>query len=83
MTMPSYFSPPEVARLFGVNPGKVLGFIRSGELPAVNVAASLTGRPRWRISPSDLAIFEQRRSAGKPPPVRRRRRRDEHIIEFF
>jgi len=79
---PRYFSPPQLAKRFGVNAGKVLGWIHSGELRAVNVAEKLTGRARWRISPADLAVFEQRRSAVAPPRSRPRRK-TVGVIEFF
>ncbi len=78
-----YLSPPDVAELLGINPGKVIAWIRSGELAATNVAASLAGRPRWRVSPADLAIFEARRSAVAPATRSRPRRKNAHVIEFF
>ena len=77
-----YLTPPEVADLFAVNASKVLGWIRAGELRATNVAASLIGRPRWRISPTDLAVFEQRRSAVAPQKARPRRK-TVGVIQFF
>ena len=79
-----YLSPPEVAERYGVAPSKVLGWIRRGELRAVNVVATLGGRPRFRISPADLVAFETRREAGPQPRVtRRRRKRDIGISQFF
>jgi excisionase family DNA binding protein len=80
--VPSYLSPPEVARRFGVNADKVRTWIHSGELHAVNVAARAAGRPRWRISEADLAKFVAGRSAP-PPALRRHRRKDPDVIEFF
>lgn len=77
-----YRTPPEVADLLGINAGKVLAWIRSGELSAVNVAASTLGRPRWRISEADLAVFEQRRSAVAPQKARPRRK-TVGVIQFF
>ena len=77
-----YLTPPQVADLLAVNPNKVLGFIRSGELRATNVAANLIGRPLWRISPADLAVFEQRRAAVAPAKTRPRRK-TVGVIEFF
>ena len=75
--------PPQVAERFGVDPHKILGWIRRGELRAVNVATSTGGRPRFRISPADLAIFEASRAAGPQPKITRRRRKDPSVIEFF
>ena len=80
--MSRYLTPPEVAEQFRVNSTKVLMWIRSGELRATNVAASLIGRPRWRISPSDIAVFEQRRSAVAPTKTRPRRK-SAGVIQFF
>ena len=78
-----YLSVPEIARRYTCDPHKVAAWIRSGELRAVNLATSAGGRPRWRISPSDLALFEAARSAGPQPRTIRRRRRDPSIVEFF
>ncbi len=78
-----FLSPPEVARLYGVDQHKVLNWIRSGQLSAVNVGDG-TQRPRYRISPEALAAFEAARAAGPQPRISRvRRRRDPQIIEFF
>ena len=79
-----YLSPPRVAERYGVDPSKVRGWIRRGELRAVNLASHVGGRPRWRIDPADLATFEAMRAA-KPPPPRQPRRRRCHsgVIEFF
>ena len=66
-------SPSEIAQRFGVDHAKVLRWIDSGQLKAVNVATNPTGRPRWRVSDHSLAEFEQAR-ANVPPlqPTRRR-----------
>ncbi len=77
-----YLTPPQVAEQLGVNASKILTWIRSGELTAINVAASLIGRPRWRISQADLAVFEQRRQATTPPKSRPRRK-TVGVVQFF
>lgn len=69
----NYLSPPQAADLLGVNTDRLRGWIRSGELLAVNVADS-KNRPRWRISQVELDNFLARRSNAttvKPPKVRR------------
>lgn len=68
-------TPPAVARRYGVAPETVVGWIRAGELAAINVAAPGTIRPRFRVSPSALEAFERRRSATPSPKQPRRRRR--------
>jgi len=83
MTDGRFLTPPQVARRLAVSPDKVIGWIRAGELRAVHVVRSLGGRPRWRIDPADLAVFEARRSAGPTPKPVRLRRRDPQVIEFF
>jgi excisionase family DNA binding protein len=65
----SWLTPPQLAKQLGVSPEKVLTWIRSGELPGVNVAERLTGRPRWRISPEALEQFLKRRESSPPPRV--------------
>lgn len=78
----SYLTPPVVAERYGVDVKKIVGWIRRGELRAVNVATCTGGRPRYRISPADLAAFEVARSAGPQPRVVRRKK-DPSVIEFF
>ena len=41
----------EVAERFGVDPHTVLGWIRKGEMLAINVGRSRGKKPRWRIAP--------------------------------
>ena len=71
-----YLTPPAVAERFAVDTHKVLGWIKRGELRAIDVATSTGGRPRYRISPSDLALFEASRSATPQPKVSRIRRKN-------
>ena len=75
----------EVAQLWGVSVGKIMTWIRNGELRAINVAKRLGGRPRYRIDVADLTDFENRRVIQPPAPVYRRprRRKSDDIIEFF
>jgi excisionase family DNA binding protein len=78
------YTPPELAALLGVSPDKILGWIRSGELRAVNVAARLGGKPRWTVSTDDLRAFETRRSnEARTLDTTERRRRLTGVIEYF
>jgi transposase len=73
----------EVARRYRVSPERVRGWIRRGELAAVNTADVLRGKPRLVVTPEALARFEQARQAASPPkPVPRRRRRTDEI-DFY
>lgn len=77
-----YLTPPALARQYGVNSDKVLAWIESGELSAVNVASRVGGRPRWRISAEAIAEFEARRAA-KPPVKRRKRKRQTAVLDII
>ena len=76
-------SPPQIARRWGVSPQKMLAWIGSGELRAINAATRLGGRPRFLIDVADLAAFEERRAVVATPAAVRRRRRDIGITKFF
>src|SRR4051812_40987087 len=68
-------TPPQVARRYHVSKDKILSWIRSGELRALNIATSLGGRPRYVIDEADLAAFEAKRSAVPAlTPTRRRKK---------
>lgn len=69
-----YLTPPELASRLRVKAAKVINWIRSGELRAIDLATRGSRRPRYRISPEAVAEFERRRSAAPlPRPIRRRR----------
>ncbi len=70
-------SPAALARRLGVHPGKVRGWIRSGELRAVDLAENASGRPRWKIMPDAADEFLLSRQSTPPTPRRRKRRQSE------
>jgi hypothetical protein len=67
----------ELARRYRVSEEKVRRWIRSGELPALNVADVHSRKPRFVVPPEAQARFERGRSAAQPRPAPRRRRRPE------
>jgi hypothetical protein len=71
----------DVARRYRVKRGKVLGWIRSGQLQAINTADPLS-RPRHVVMPAALEAFEQRHAStpAKPPPRRKKRTAE---IDYF
>ncbi len=81
--MPSNIAqtPPAVARQLGVDAHKVLRWIASGQLQAINVGDGT--RPRWRIMSDDLQAFLDRRAAQPATKATRRRKVDPAVIEFF
>src|SRR5690242_15943156 len=76
------FSVADLCRRWKAGAEKIHGFIRRGELIAINIATNFSSRPQWRITRESVEAFERRRSSAPPPrPVRRRRRQD--VIDFY
>ena len=57
-------TPKQVAERHSVDVDNVLAWIRSGELPAINVGKR-NGRPRYRVDVVDLAAFEIDAKCGR------------------
>ncbi|HLJ92941.1 MAG TPA: helix-turn-helix domain-containing protein [Gemmataceae bacterium] len=81
-TQVTKLTPPELARRWGLSPDKILAWIHSGELPAINAARSAAGRPRWLIDVADIVVFERRRAAPAIPRSGGPRRNTE-VISYF
>ncbi len=60
--LPSTLTPTQFAEIMGVAHGKVLGWIRNGDLQAINVADDRNRRPRWRILRNQAEAFIRSRS---------------------
>lgn len=82
-TCARHLRPREVAKRLDIKVDAVLAWIRAGELHGTNVAVRVGGRPRWRITETDLQAFLLRRSAAPPAPARRRRRQPADVIQYF
>ena len=76
-------SPADLARHWGIKIDKVLNWISSGQLKAVNVAANASGKPRYRIDAEALAAFKAARTLATPEPRRRRRSRPEDDVPQY
>ena len=79
-----FLTVAEAGELLGVASEKVLRWIASGDLRAVNVAQKITTRARWRIKREDLDSFIASRSTTprpKSPP--RQRRTPDHVTEYY
>lgn len=76
------YTPNELARLLRVSPERVRGWIRSGELPAIDTGAVRCGRPRYIILPHHLAEWERGRRVSPPPKPQRRRRR-QVLVDYY
>ncbi len=81
------FSVPQVSRMMGVADAKVIAWIRSGELRAMNLARTTHGRPRYAIDVDDIQVFEQSRQVipdgGESTTRKLRRRAATGVKEFF
>jgi excisionase family DNA binding protein len=71
----------DLTRRYGVSQHTVLGWIRAGELRAVNVGRRPGAKkPRWRITAEALAAFELARTPTPTPPRAPRRKRPADIV---
>lgn len=80
---PAWLSPPEVGALLHIKADKVITLIRSGRLPALNVASLGSKRPRFRVRLEDV----ERALAYHPEPNNGRRtrrgRKPQGVIQYF
>jgi len=67
------FRVRQVGTRLQVPDGRVLHWIHSGKLPALNVAAGTGKKARWRVRAEDLALFEET-LLNRPIPKRGPRR---------
>jgi excisionase family DNA binding protein len=82
--MSNTLSVRDVCERYGVGEHTVLGWLRSGELRAVNVGRTAGAKkPRWRITQEALEAFEQLRTPGAPPAQMKRRKKPTDVIEFY
>ena len=77
------YTVAQVAQRFQISTDKVLYWINTGQLSAINVATNQGGRPRWRIDAADLASFEDRRRHNREPQsIRQRPRRRPPVKQY-
>jgi hypothetical protein len=81
--MSNTFTPPALAKHWGVSPEKIHAFIRAGELRAINLATRLSGRPRYVIDRADVAAFEKAREVAPMPRAERRKRKLTDYVEYY
>ena len=55
-----YFTPWQAAKRMNVSKETVIGWIKSGELRAFDVALVLGNRPCYRIAEDDIQAFEEK-----------------------
>ena len=73
----------EIAARLRVDVGRVLEWIKSGRLRAIDVSEGAGKRHRWRITPEALAAFEQSRASTQPTKAIRRRSKTGWKFQYF
>ena len=73
------FTVADIAARHRVGEDKVRGWIKRGELFAINTADSRCGKPRFVVLPESLAEFERGRSTAPPPKPPRRRKKTSQV----
>jgi hypothetical protein len=79
---PAGYTIADLCRRWRAGGDKIRGFLRRGELVAVNIAANLSRRPQWRITAESVERFEQRRSSA-PALKPARRKKKAPIIDYY
>jgi hypothetical protein len=82
MLQPAYHVK-DVAGRSCVTVGRVLSWIKSGKLRALDVSEGDGKRARWRITPEALAEFEATRTFTPAPRTRRRRSASGWQFQYF
>ena len=58
MPLERRYSPPEIAKAWRISPDKVVTWIKSGELEAIDANTKRGGKPRYLVAESALNAFE-------------------------
>jgi hypothetical protein len=66
-SLPRAFHVKDIVHRLGVDTHRVIAWIRSGKLRALDVSEGTGKRARWRITPEALAQFEAEREAAASP----------------
>jgi transposase len=80
------FSVDSIRQRYGVTEGTVLGWIRTGDLKAINVGRKIgSKRPRWRVSQAAIDAFEAARTTAATPARTRTMRRaaPQDVVRFY
>lgn len=79
------FTPPKLAKKWGVGVDKIYALIGDDRLDAVDVSKRRGGRPRYLISQKAVDDFLMKQQVEKSvaAPKKRRKSADDGVIEFF
>lgn len=62
MEIKTKMTPPQLARRWGVSPDKIVFFILTGELRAIDASLKRGTKPRYLIDVADVEAFEAART---------------------
>lgn len=78
------YSVRDLQLRYRVTDHTVLGWIRDGDLKAINTGRSLAKKkPRWSITEEQLRDFERLRTSPERASPVRRKKRDAGVIQFY
>jgi excisionase family DNA binding protein len=77
------FTTADVARRLRVGEDKVRGWIKRGELSAINTSDRRCARPRFVVTAEALAAFERQRAAATPDVPKPKRRKRTTEIDYY
>ena len=73
----------DLAARYRVGEDKIRGWIKSGELSAINTAAVACAKPRYVVTADAIHDFERRRHAGPTTPTKKTRRKKTDLIDYY
>jgi excisionase family DNA binding protein len=73
-TSANAYTVTALAHRFGCDKDTIYALIRSGRLPAFNIAKPGSKRATWRVSASAVDDFDRGQTTTKPPTKRRKSR---------
>jgi excisionase family DNA binding protein len=77
------YTPRELARVLRISPDRVRAMIQSGELGAISMARTQSGRPRYVILPCHLDAYVRGQQVSAPPRPAPRRRRRTTPVDYY
>lgn len=68
--------PSEIAGMWGISQETVIRFIKSGDLPAIDISPRRATKPQYLVDVSDLEAFERSRQVDPDvKPAKRTKRK--------
>jgi hypothetical protein len=77
------FTPPKLAKFWGISPDKITALIKAGQLDAIDLASPGSKRPRYSISEESIVAFEARRAVITPTSKSQRRRAVLSVVKRY